>query len=85
MWEDVGIVRDGEPLRRACAALSSWQALLPEPTDRPSHELANLLTCGRLAAEAALRREESRGAHYRRDFPEPLDAWRRHVVFRLSC
>jgi L-aspartate oxidase len=82
MWEDVGIVRDGEPLRRACALLSSWQALLPEPADRPSHELANLLTCGRLTAEAALIREESRGAHYRRDFPEPLDAWKRHIVFR---
>ena len=82
MWEEVGIVRDGEPLRRACAALSSWQALLPESTDRPSHELANLLTCGRLASEAALRREESRGAHYRRDYPQPREEWRRHIVFR---
>ena len=86
MWEDVGIVRDGgEPLRRSCAVLSSWQALLPEATDRPSHELANLLTCGRLATEAALRREESRGAHYRRDFPEPLAAWQRHLVFRCDA
>jgi L-aspartate oxidase len=85
MWEDVGIVRDREPLERACAVLSSWEALLPEATDRTSHELANLLTCGRLAAEAALAREESRGAHYRRDFPEARDAWRRHVVFRRGA
>lgn len=82
MWEEVGIVRDGEPLRRACAALSAWAATAPQPADRPSHELVNLLLCGRLAAEAALRREESRGAHYRRDFPQPRDEWRRHVVFR---
>jgi L-aspartate oxidase len=82
MWEDVGIVRDGEPLRRACAALSGWAAAAPQPYDRLSHELANLLLCGRLVAEAALRREESRGAHYRRDFPQPREEWRRHVVFR---
>jgi L-aspartate oxidase len=34
-------------------------------------------------AEAALRREESRGAHYRTDFPEPVEAWgKRRIVFR---
>ena len=82
MWEQVGIVREGESLRRACATLSAWQATLPDAVDRPTHELANLLLCGRLVAEAALQREESRGAHYRRDFPEPRDEWRRHIVFR---
>jgi L-aspartate oxidase len=81
MWEHVGIVRDGEPLARACATLAAWHATLPRADDRPSHELANLVLCGRLTAEGALAREESRGAHYRRDFPEPRDEWRRHVVF----
>jgi L-aspartate oxidase len=85
MWDQVGIVRDGESLRRACATLSAWQAALPPPTDRSSHELANLLLCGRLVAEAAFRREESRGAHYRRDFPEPREEWRRHIVFRKDA
>jgi L-aspartate oxidase len=82
MWEEVGIVRDGESLRRARDLLSAWAATLPKATDRASHELANLLVCGRLAAEAALRREESRGAHYRLDFPQPRDEWRRRIVFR---
>jgi L-aspartate oxidase len=81
MWEQAGIVRDGDTLRRACATLSSWQATERVTADRPSHELANLVLCGRLAAEAALAREESRGAHYRRDFPEPRAEWRRHIVF----
>jgi L-aspartate oxidase len=50
--------------------------------DRPSHELANMVTVARLIAEAALLREESRGAHFRTDFPEPRDEWKRHLIFR---
>jgi len=82
MWEKVGIIRDGEGLAQARAWLSAWQASLPPPTDRPSHELANLLLCARLVAEAAYLRQESRGAHFRTDFPQPSEAWRRHIIFR---
>jgi L-aspartate oxidase len=81
MWTETGIVRDGEGLRRAAARLGAWHAVHPEPRDRAGHELANLLLCARLACEAALRREESRGAHYRRDFPEARGEWRKHIVF----
>lgn len=62
--------------------LAGWRAALPPAHDRPSHELANLLLAGRLMAEAALVREESRGAHYRTDFPEARAEWRRHITFR---
>jgi L-aspartate oxidase len=85
MWDLVGIVRDAASLSEARARLAAWESLLPAPDNRASQELANLLTCGRLVAEAALLREESRGAHYRRDFPEPSDAWKRHVVFRRGA
>jgi L-aspartate oxidase len=81
MWDKVGIVRDGRSLAEAKAVLSAWQATMPEPTDRPSHELASLLLCARLVTEGALMREESRGAHYRSDFPERSQAWHRHIVF----
>ncbi len=84
MWEQAGIVRDGETLARACGTLSAWTSALPAPADRPSHELANLLLCGRLVAEAALMREESRGAHFRSDFPQPRAQWQRHIVFRQT-
>jgi L-aspartate oxidase len=82
MWDDVGIVRDGAGLARAKATLAAWQSQLRAPADRPSQEAADLLTCARLVTEAALIREESRGAHCRTDFPEPREEWRRHVVFR---
>ena len=84
MWQDVGIVRVAESLARAQAALSAWSASggLAPPAGRPAQELADLLTCARLVTEAALRRQESRGAHYRTDFPAPREEWRRHLVFR---
>ena len=84
MWDDVGIVRDAAGLTRAKETLAAWQAQLEAPADRPSQEVADLLTCSRLATEAALLREESRGAHYRTDFPEPREEWRRHLVFTAA-
>ena len=62
-----------------------WQRLASPPEDRPTQELVNLLLVGRIAAEAALVRQESRGAHYRTDFPAASDAWRRHIVFRADA
>ena len=82
MWKKVGIIRDGPTLAEAARTLAAWEAALPASSDRPSHELANLVLVGRLVTEAALEREESRGAHYRRDFPETRPEWLRHIVFR---
>ncbi len=48
---------------------------------REQLEFANMLTCALLLAESALAREESRGGHYREDFPERDDVrWRRHIL-----
>ena len=85
MWDKVGIVRDGPGLAEAALTLSMWERLAPSPEDRPSQELANLLLVGRIVTGAALTRQESRGAHYRTDFPSPSDAWLRHIVFRSDA
>ncbi len=82
MWDKVGIVRDGAGISAAAAQLGAWRAAMPEPNDRASHELANMLLAGRIMAQAALLREESRGAHYRTDFPSPREEWRRRLTFR---
>jgi len=84
LWNKVGIVRSGQSLDQAAATLLHWQSSLPKPIDRPSYELADLVLIARLMTEAALLRQESRGAHYRLDFPDPSPEWLRHIVFRAG-
>jgi len=80
-WDDVGIIRNKEGLTKSTNILAAWQGSLPQPTDRPSYELNNLVLTGRLVTEAALLREESRGAHFRSDFPQSSPQWQRRIVF----
>jgi len=80
-WDKVGVIRDRESLTQAADILAAWQKSLPPPTDRPSYELHNLVLTGRLMTEAALLREESRGAHFRSDFPQSSPQWQKHIVF----
>jgi len=84
MWDKVGMVRSGEGLEEAASVLASWQETMERPSDRSSYELSDMILVGRLMVEAAVIREESRGAHFRSDFPEPSPAWQRHIVFRKS-
>ena len=86
MWQDVGLFRDREGLSRALAVFEpAWQELdarlrRDAPLDPDDWRTASILTVGRLIARAALRREESRGGHYRSDFPDRDDVhWKRRV------
>jgi L-aspartate oxidase len=75
LWEKVGLVRDEQGLREAVARLE----LLSEGLSSPPGKAANLLAVGRLIAAAALARRESRGGHFRSDFPHSDPAWRRRL------
>ncbi len=95
MWEDCGVVRTREGLLRAREGLLDlgeradlvsvsgptavnfgWQEAL---------DVANQIEVARTIVESALLREESRGAHYRADFPEPNDEnWLKGIVLRRS-
>jgi L-aspartate oxidase len=81
-WDKAGIIRDKQGLNQAAGILAAWQNTLPLPTEQPSYELSNLVLTGRLLLEAALIREESRGAHFRSDFPQTFPRWQCHIVWR---
>jgi L-aspartate oxidase len=85
MWDKVGIIRSGKSLKEAAGILATYESLLPQASDRPAYELNNLMLCARLVTEAALLREESRGAHFRTDFPRTSPEWQRHIVFRKNA
>lgn len=82
MWRDVGLFRDGIGLAHALAKLDEWaESLGPDTQDLSTGRLVSIVTVGRMIAQAALRREESRGAHFRTDFPERNDIdWTRHLT-----
>jgi len=81
MWDKVGIIRARQGLQEALQKMKRWQARFGAPApQRNAIELANMLTAARLITLSALRREESRGAHYRSDRPERDDGrWRCHI------
>jgi L-aspartate oxidase len=81
LWSKAGIVRHADGLAIARKELAVWAQGMPEPTCRPEYELSNRLLLGRLLVEAALAREESRGAHARADYPALSEQWRCHLVF----
>jgi L-aspartate oxidase len=76
MWEDAGIARTARGLRAALARLSDIGERLPAGAT----EELNMLQTARLIVEAALLRRESRGGHYRSDFPRAKRTWMgRHI------
>lgn len=85
MWRHASLVRSAESLRQASAQIG-WPGESPRPQAGgvrgtvAQHELANLTLLGRLILRAASLREESRGAHFRADFPTRDPAWQGHIV-----
>ena len=91
MWQHVGLVRTREGLVEATVRLSAWQAATKNaqaasPGDEGLRRVASLVAVGHLIARAALRREESRGGHFRADFPKRDDInWKRHIADALRA
>jgi L-aspartate oxidase len=97
MSRHVGILRSGNSLNTACAELSELDRQIAAIGERrptantPAFEQVrlwgetrNLLLVARLVALAALRREESRGSHYRDDYPVPRPEWHRQQSLTVA-
>ena len=74
MESNVGIVRDGERLQRAADRLVEILAALPGANNREQAEARNIVESGLIIARSALARMESRGGHFRSDYPAKDDA-----------
>ncbi|MBX0284930.1 FAD-binding protein [Halomicroarcula sp. F28] len=89
LWEHAGILRDEASLREGLAELDALRARTADlriDGDRTSREfefavdLSFSLPIAETMLRAALERTESRGAHYRTDYPETDGDWRRNIV-----
>jgi L-aspartate oxidase len=81
MWNKVGIVRSRQSLTEAIQQLQASAQQLPPQTSRRNCEARNIHTTALLIARSALARLESRGAHYRTDYPEHDDArFKKHSI-----
>ncbi|MCE5281428.1 MAG: FAD-binding protein [Deltaproteobacteria bacterium] len=89
MGENVGIIKNNEGLNKACEALESLESRLGSLAVKNAeqlidlHKLENMITTGKMLARASLARTESRGVHYRSDFPARQDKeWLKNIVIK---
>jgi L-aspartate oxidase len=88
VWRAAGVRRNAEGLTEAARTIDQWQRYaLAQQFDHPEGwELQNMLTVARVLIAAALRREESRGVHFRSDFPQQDDnRWKIRRTDRRSA
>ncbi|MCM8815779.1 MAG: FAD-binding protein, partial [Candidatus Omnitrophica bacterium] len=84
MWKNAGIERDAQNLKEAISRLQTWAKyiFLNEFSSPAGWEVQNMFILSLVMTHAAYRRKESRGAHYRKDFPETDDInWKKSQTF----
>jgi L-aspartate oxidase len=83
-WDQCGVLRSGAGLESACAKLAP--AAAPGCLNsRAELETRSMGTVAWLIARCALARQESRGAHFRTDFPDKSAAFEKHTIIRRDC
>jgi succinate dehydrogenase/fumarate reductase flavoprotein subunit len=91
MWDKVGVVRRGPDLESAIVELTALAERVERasvdslPAWNAALDLANLVVVAKLVAHSALIRTESRGAHFRDDFPSPDPKWLKNIVLKPNA
>ena len=84
MSASAGVLRSGTGLAEAAAGLADLGRQQCDKPDAEAWQATNLHVVATALVQAALAREETRGSHWREDFPKSSEAWRGHLVFSLS-
>jgi L-aspartate oxidase len=84
MTRGAGVLRSADSLTAASSALAGLRQRTGTDPGPAAWETTGLLTVAEALVAAAVRREETRGAHWREDFPEAALAWRGHLVTTLA-
>ncbi len=94
MWEKVAIVREEKTLNEALKELQEMQKDLEklDVSDKDQYnselltalEVINMVEICILIVKSAILRRESRGAHYRSDHPQSIDAWKRSIIINKN-
>jgi L-aspartate oxidase len=83
MQEHVGPVRTAAGLEKALKRFEDWGWIRGREAGTPeAMELRDMLDVAQLITEAALMRNESRGGHYRSDYPLSCERWKKHIILR---
>ncbi|MCC7551082.1 MAG: fumarate reductase subunit A [Methanobacterium sp.] len=94
MWNNVAIIRQEKGLETALGRIRSIKEkmkhmIVPDVAGYNQHlqdalELENMVLIAKLVTKAAIIREESRGAHYRADYPETRDEWKKSIILNKN-
>jgi L-aspartate oxidase len=84
LWDNVGLARDEAGLNNTLDQLRNWRPATPEHRVFPDWEDANLLLLAHAVTAAALARHESRGAHYRLDYPNAQPSLARPILVKAT-
>ena len=87
MWRQMGVERERVGLEDALSKIAFWSRAVEDlgPSEPRAWELLNMLTVARLMTIGALAREESRGCHWRSDFPATREDRRAHTLLRAHA
>lgn len=94
MWKKVAIIRREEGIKSALKSINlikdkMKRMMVPDTGSYNQHlqdalELENMILIAELVTKSALIREESRGAHYRADYPDRMDEWKKSIVLNRN-